>query len=190
LAPRAEYRDSLHALVRIALRRGLGTESLSISDPIEAATSRSGELLHSAKRARPQPAVQVTRGGGFRGFESADGKYLYYAKGRGKQGLWRTSLPSTPNSKEEPILESLQAWGWWALSSRMIYFLEFSPSVTPRVQLKSLSLSDGRISEIVRLRNPVVSETPAIAASQDGKRVLYLQVGSTDADIMLLDHFR
>jgi Tol biopolymer transport system component len=34
-----------------------------------------------------QPAVQVTQGGGFRGFESADGRYLYYAKGRGKKGL-------------------------------------------------------------------------------------------------------
>jgi Tol biopolymer transport system component/DNA-binding winged helix-turn-helix (wHTH) protein len=137
-----------------------------------------------------QPAVQITQGGGFRGFESADGKYLYFAKGRGKHGLWRRSLPSTPNSKEEPILESLQEWGWWALSPRMIYFLEFSPSVTPRVQLKSLSLSDGRITGIIRLPNPVVGETPAIAASQDGKRVLYLQVGSTDADIMLLDNFR
>lgn len=137
-----------------------------------------------------QSAVQITQGGGFRGFESADGKYLYFAKGRGKHGLWRRSLPSTPNSKEEPILESLQEWGWWALSPRMIYFLEFLPSVTPRVQLKSLSLSDGRIAEIVRLPNPVVSETPAIAASQDRKRVLYLQVGSTDADVMLLDNFR
>jgi Tol biopolymer transport system component/DNA-binding winged helix-turn-helix (wHTH) protein len=137
-----------------------------------------------------EPAVQITQGGGFRGFESADGKYLYYAKGRGKRGLWRRSLPPTPNSTEEPVLSSLQEWGWWALSARVIYFLELSPSVDPRVHLKALNLSDGRITDIAPLPNPVVSETPAIAASQDGKRVLYLQEGSTDADIMLLDNFR
>jgi WD40-like Beta Propeller Repeat len=159
------------------------------------ASSRSGDFQiwrTSAfiEETASQPAVQVTQSGGFRGFESADGRYLYYAKGRGKQGLWRRTLPSTANSKEEPVLKSLQEWGWWALSPRMIYFLEFSLSISPRVQLKSLSLSDGRIAEIIRLPNPVVSETPAIVASQDGKRVLYLQVGSTDADIMLLDHFR
>jgi Tol biopolymer transport system component len=39
-----------------------------------------------------QPAIQVTRGGGFRALESPDGKYLYYAKGRGKPGLWRRNL--------------------------------------------------------------------------------------------------
>lgn len=158
-------------------------------------SSRSGEFQiwrasASSEETMSQSAVQVTQSGGFRGFESADGKYLYYAKGRGKQGLWRRALPFTPNNKEEPVLNSLQEWGWWALSPRMIYFLEFSPSLGAGVQLKSLSLSDGRIAEIIRLPNPVVSETPAIAVSQDGKRVLYLQVGSTDADIMVLDHFR
>jgi Tol biopolymer transport system component len=35
------------------------------------------------------PAIQVTRGGGFRAFESSDGKYLYYANDRGKPGLSR-----------------------------------------------------------------------------------------------------
>lgn len=41
-----------------------------------------------------------------------------------------------------------------------------------------------------RASQPCRERKSAIAASQDGKRVLYLQVGSTDADIMLLDHFR
>ena len=137
-----------------------------------------------------EPAVQITQGGGFRGFESADGKYLYYAKGRGKRGLWRRSLPSTPASKEEPVLESLQEWGWFALAPAAIYFLEFSPSVDSRVQLKALHLADGRITEITRLQHPVVSETPALSASQDGRRVLFAQLGAEDADIMLIDKFQ
>jgi hypothetical protein len=34
-------------------------------------------------------AAQVTRQGGFEGFESPDGKYFYYAKGRDIPGIWR-----------------------------------------------------------------------------------------------------
>jgi Tol biopolymer transport system component len=151
-------------------------------------SSRSGEFQVwrvSAKAGETQslPAVQITQGGGFRAFESADGKYLYYAKGRGKRGLWRRSLRSTSGSKEEPVLESLQAWGWWSLTSRVIYFMELSHSIDPRVQLKTLDLTDGQIREITRLPYPVPSETPAIAASQDGQHVIYIQPASTDADI-------
>jgi Tol biopolymer transport system component len=138
---------------------------------------------------RSQPAVQMTQGGGFRAFESSDGKYLYYAKGRGKRGLWRRGLPSTSASKEEPVLESLQEWGWWALTSRVIYFMELSRSMDPRVQLKALDLTYGRIREIARLPYPVVRETPAIAVSQDGQHVVYVQLGSTDSDIMLVENF-
>jgi dipeptidyl aminopeptidase/acylaminoacyl peptidase len=137
-----------------------------------------------------QPAVQITQGGGFRAFESADGKYLYYAKGRGKRGLWRRSLPSTPASTEEPVLESLQEWGWWSLTGHIIYFLELPPSVDPRVQLKALDLADNRIREITRVPYPVARETPAIAASQDGQHVVYVQIGSSDAHIMLVENFR
>jgi hypothetical protein len=65
-------------------------------------------------------------------------------------------------------LGSLQEWGWWAPSPRMIHFLEFSPSLSPRVQLKSLSLSDGRITEISGLPNPVVSESPRLLRPKTG----------------------
>ena len=37
-------------------------------------------------------AVQVTKQGGFEGFESPDGKYFDYAKGRDVPGIWRTPV--------------------------------------------------------------------------------------------------
>src|SRR6185369_3058572 len=57
---------------------------------------------------------QVTKLGGFAAFESPDGQYLYYAKGRSSNGLWRKRLPA---GDEEPVLEQLKPgyWGLWAV---------------------------------------------------------------------------
>jgi Tol biopolymer transport system component len=70
------------------------------------ASNRSGNFQIWKCRAetgetRSSPAAQVTRGGGFRAFESADGSYLYFAKGRGKPGLWRRGLLGNPEAKNE-----------------------------------------------------------------------------------------
>ena len=66
---------------------------------------------------------QVTRDGGFAAFESPDGHYLYYAKGRSAAGLWRKRLP---NGAEEPVLPQLKPgyWGYWAVVENGIYFAD------------------------------------------------------------------
>ena len=51
------------------------------------------------------PEEQVTRLGGFAAFESPDGQYLYYAKGRSSDGLWRKRLP---DGAEEPFVPELE----------------------------------------------------------------------------------
>jgi Tol biopolymer transport system component/DNA-binding winged helix-turn-helix (wHTH) protein len=135
------------------------------------------------------PAIQVTQGGGFRAFESVDGKYLYYAKGRGKRGLWRRSLSNTSASKEELILESLQDWGWWALGPGAVYFFE-AHSFKPRVRLKALNLTDGRTRELYTLASPVPTATTVMALSRDGKHLAYAQIDSVEGDIMLMERFQ
>ena len=74
------------------------------------------------------PAVQVTRQGGINAVESEDGRYLYFAKGRGKPGVWRRPLNGDINSREEPVLESVQFWGLWALAKGGIYYLDVPPN--------------------------------------------------------------
>jgi Tol biopolymer transport system component/DNA-binding winged helix-turn-helix (wHTH) protein len=136
------------------------------------------------------PAVQITHGGGFRAFESSDSKYLYYAKGRGKPGLWRRTLSDRSGGKEEPVLESLQEWGWWALGSEVVYFFELLRSVHPRVRLKAFDIAEGGIRELATLPYPVMNATPAIAASRDGRHLAYTQIDSMEADVMLIENFR
>jgi hypothetical protein len=135
------------------------------------------------------PAVQVTQGGGLDAFESADGRYLYYAKGRGKIGLWRKAL-AVPNGREEPVLESLQYWGWWALAPQGIYFLEASESLRfGRVRLKFLDLASKRITELAALGMPVNYAAPAICLSPDGRHLVYMQLERAGSDIMLVENF-
>ncbi|HEX7361547.1 MAG TPA: protein kinase [Bryobacteraceae bacterium] len=133
------------------------------------------------------PAVQVTRGGGFRAFESSDGKYLYYAKGRGKPGLWRRNLS---DGKEEPVFESLQRWGWWALGPDVIYFFEAPSPVYPEVHLKAFDIPTRRIRDLGMVRYPIVEGTVAVAASRDGRHLVFTQIDSMDADIMLAANVR
>jgi Tol biopolymer transport system component len=156
------------------------------------ASNRSGQFqiwkVGAATGETPShPAIQVTRGGGFRAFESNNGTYLYYAKGRGKPGLWRRNLS---DGEEEAILDSLQNWCWWALGPDVIYFLELPRSVQPQVHLKALEITGHRIRELGTLRYPVVNGTTAIAVTRDGRHLAYTQVDSMEADIMLMESFR
>ena len=125
-------------------------------------------------------------------FESADGKYLYFAKGRGETGLWRKPLAGGPGAREEPVLETLQYWGWWALGARGIYFLERPGGLpTANADLKYLDLTSRRISRLLTLDRPVDPDYPAITVSPDGRHLIYQASDSLEvSNIVLLEGFR
>jgi Tol biopolymer transport system component/serine/threonine protein kinase len=131
------------------------------------------------------PATQVTRNGGFRAVESIDGNYLYYAKGRGKPGLWRLGL-RTNSATEESVVESLEEWGWWAIGPEHIYLVQLPHGINPQARLKAFNMKTGRIDDLAQLPFPVLTATPALAATRDGRQLAYTQVTSMEADIMLL----
>jgi Tol biopolymer transport system component len=133
-------------------------------------------------------AEQITRDGGFRAFESADGEYLFYAKGRDEGGLWRKRL--TAPGREEPVLDSLQDWGWWTLGPDVVYFLDLPEPIHSQVDLKALDTKNNSVRELALLPFPVIQGTPAIAVSRDGRHLAYIQTASMEADIMLLENFR
>lgn len=156
------------------------------------ASDRSGEfqiwkISEATGETQSHPAIQVTQGGGFRAFESSDGKYLYCAKGRGKSGLWRRDLSG---GKEEPVLEAVEKWGWWALGADIVYFLNSAPSIRPQVRLRAFDIGTRSIRDMGMLRYPAVAATVALAASRDGRHLAYTQIDSVEADIMLMERFR
>jgi Tol biopolymer transport system component/DNA-binding winged helix-turn-helix (wHTH) protein len=136
------------------------------------------------------PAVQVTQDGGFGAFEAADGQYLYFAKGRGKPGLWRRPLKGDRSSPEEPVMKQLQYWGLWALGSRGIYFLEMPASPKERVRLKFFHLQSKNTVEVSTLNKPINPWDPAVTLSPDGRHLIYEQVDSGGSNIAIIDNFR
>jgi Tol biopolymer transport system component/DNA-binding winged helix-turn-helix (wHTH) protein len=160
------------------------------------ASSRSGrfeiwKVVAGVGETRASPPVQITHNGGFRAVESLDGRYLYYFKGRGEPGLRRTAIANKlSDSEEESILPSIQEWGWWALGPDVIYFLELPHSLPPQVHLKVLELSQPKTRELGILPYAVAVATPAIAASPDGRRLVYNQIDSMEADVMLIKHLQ
>jgi Tol biopolymer transport system component/DNA-binding winged helix-turn-helix (wHTH) protein len=145
------------------------------------------------------PAVKVTRNGGFNAYESRDSKYLYFAKGREKPGLWRVSLVAGANATEMPVLAAVQSWGSWALATDGIYFVAADgPEPNAKVRLKFFDLSTGRTRELAILeRSPVFSAFGSFVQSLDGLtlspdelHLVYAQIDQHGSDIMLVENFR
>ena len=104
------------------------------------------------------PDEQVTRLGGFAGFESEDGQHLYYAKGRGAEGLWRKRLPDGP---EEVFVPELRAglWGYWALSAKGLYYFDWAgPGKLATIWWQPFS---GRRTQVGTVEGPLVPPIPA-----------------------------
>src|SRR2546426_760824 len=83
--------------------------------------TRSGSMQIWKVPAEGGPTIQVTKQGGFEGFESADGKYFYYAKGRAMPGIWRVPVAG---GEESLVLDQHQAglWRYWGITDKGIYF--------------------------------------------------------------------
>jgi Tol biopolymer transport system component/DNA-binding winged helix-turn-helix (wHTH) protein len=131
------------------------------------------------------PAVQVTHQGGFAAFESPDGQFLYYAKGLGVPGLWRTP---TNGGEEIEVISSLEAgyWGYWAVVENGIYYLD----MTAQPGINFFDIATHRITRVFDLENGPAWGAPGLAISPDKKTILYTQLDALHSDIILVENFR
>jgi len=132
-------------------------------------------------------AVQVTKQGGFEPFESPDGKFVYYCKGITGPGLWRVPV----EGGEETLVFNLKAgWGSWALVKDGIYFIDWVKTDAPwAFAIEFFSFATHRVTQVAPLGKITISLN-GLAASPDGRWILYTQVAPGDNDIMLVENFR
>jgi Tol biopolymer transport system component/DNA-binding winged helix-turn-helix (wHTH) protein len=130
-------------------------------------------------------AVQVTRHGGFAGFESPDGRFFYYAKGLTIPGLWR--IP-TDGGDEVELIGSLEAgyWGYWAVVENGIYYLD----TATKPGIAFFDITTHRVTRLFDLENRPARQAPGLAVSPDKRTILYTQLDATDSDIILVENFR
>ena len=130
--------------------------------------------------------VQVTTQGGYEAFESMDGQYLYYTKGRGKAGLWRMPVAG---GKEEFVTDHHQAglWRYWRVNEQGIYFATASAAGS---LLEFYNFATKQISEVTRLERSAERYVPGLAVSPDGRSLLYCRMDHSGSDVMMVENFR
>jgi Tol biopolymer transport system component len=175
--------------------RRLTTES---SEDIVPSWSRDGQWIYfCSNRSGSQQlwkmpaaggqAVQVTKQGGFDNMESPDGKFLYYAKGRGLSGIWR--VPTT-GGEETPVLDVQHAgyWRQWTVVEQGIYFVTADTPNRPLIQF--FSFATGKAPTVFALEKPLPGTLSGLSVSPDGRRLIWAQADQTSSDLMLMENFR
>jgi Tol biopolymer transport system component len=146
-------------------------------------SARSGSSQVWRMPAEGGPAVQFTKHGGFEGFESPDGQFYYYKKGRGIPGIWR--IPTT-GGEETPVLEEHQAGleRAWKVVNEGIYFATAEKPSHPKIEF--FSFATGRITQITSVARAFQK---GLSISPDGRWLIFSQIDRTDRDIMLMENF-
>jgi Tol biopolymer transport system component/DNA-binding winged helix-turn-helix (wHTH) protein len=149
--------------------------------------TRSGSMQIWKMPVEGGPAVQVTRQGGFEGFESTDGKYFYYAKGRAMPGIWRVPVGG---GEETLVVDNHQAglWRYWAITEKGIYFATAETPSHPMIEFFSFDTHE--VTTIAKLDKPLFKTDPGLAISPDGQSILIVQMDQSGSDIMLMENFR
>lgn len=150
-------------------------------------SNRTGDLQIWKAPAEGGLAVQVTRKGGFEGFESPDGKFFYYAKGRGVPGIWKVPV----EGGEEALIPELSTagyWRYWEVTDRGIYFVP--QEVLPHPAIKFFDFATRRVSHVYTPEKPPFTGPGGLAISPDGRWILYASVDQVNSDIMLLENLR
>jgi WD40-like Beta Propeller Repeat len=129
----------------------------------------------------------VTRQGGLEGFESADGKFIYYSKGFGLPNIWRLQVEG---GEETPILE-LQKTGHgrsWAIVEKGIYFASAQTPSSSVVEFFNFAM--GRVERrVATLERAIKEGPPGLTVSPDGRWILYTRIDQSGSDIMLMENF-
>jgi len=126
--------------------------------------------------------VQVTEHTGYTGFESTDGRDLYYVK-LGEPGVWKKRVTGGSEAK---VLNTRINAGQWELTRQGIYFVDQTGS---KPLIRFFTFSGGAITDVATLSRPLPPEEQGLGVSPDGRRIVFQQVLS-NAQIMLVENFR
>ncbi len=124
-------------------------------------------------------AVQVTRNGGYVAFESLDGKYLYYGKGRGQTTLWR--VPSG-GGEEVQELDNVNPSNFNICDLGIVIL---NLEATPRPVMEFYSFATRKRTELPVLpkEGKVIGSGTSISVAPDGRWMVYHQEGRIGSGI-------
>lgn len=151
------------------------------------ASTRSGSLQIWKMPSRGGQAVQITHHGGFESFETDDGKYLFYLKGREVPGIWR--VPT--NGGEETLVtdcDQVGYWRCWRVARGGIYFATATLPAGPRVEF--FNLASGAVQLIAPLARTPDPNIPGLTVAPGGRKLLLAQDDQSGSNIIMVESAR
>jgi Tol biopolymer transport system component/DNA-binding winged helix-turn-helix (wHTH) protein len=126
-------------------------------------------------------AQPVTTSDGIVPQESADGTYLYYARGD-EDGLWRNT---TTGGHETRVLQQPAAgyWGYWQLTGHRLFYLDHSQASST---IRVLDIDTGRTTTFATLLQPPGLYS-GISVADEGRFVLVTEERDADRHITLVE---
>lgn len=150
-------------------------------------SSRTGRFEIWKTPATGGKAIQITKNGGFEAFESKDGKFIYYLKGRAVSGIWKTPA----SGGEETLVTNHNNAGfrrYWRLVDNGIYFVTDLQDKSS--QLEFFDFSTNSATEVVQLSIGPDLYSPGLAISPDGRFFLFAQMDQSGSDLIMIDNFK
>lgn len=125
---------------------------------------------------------RVTRGGGYRAFEAADGQHLYYSRFQ-RAGIWK--VPVTGGTETLVAELAHMQWSNWVLTARGIYYISDHPGEGPALASHVFNGASTRLRLLERLPEPL-----SLDVSPDARWVLFSRIEHHESDILLHPNFR
>ena len=145
------------------------------------ASDRTGRTEVWKMPAEGGAAVQVTRNGGVKAMESADGKTIYFSKEPGAGSIWKMAAAGGP---EEKLVDSLYRFNF-ALAKQGIYYMT-SQGEDGKVELRFVGFGGGDSKKIADVGYPEFG----LDVSPDGRYLIYDQMDDAASDLMLVEGLR
>jgi Tol biopolymer transport system component/predicted Ser/Thr protein kinase len=132
-------------------------------------------------------AIPVTRDGGFAPLEAPDGKFLYYVTSLTETNLWKIPVQGGQATK---VLEGLSNYLNLAIVDSGVYFVP-SRNTAAGSSLQFLSFATNKVRPVANFEKPLdLNSQGGLAASPDGRWILYTQVDQAGSELMLVENFR
>jgi dipeptidyl aminopeptidase/acylaminoacyl peptidase len=136
--------------------------------------------------------VPVTRHRASEGFESMDGRSLYFSPTEAQLGIWRIDLS---NGNEAPVPELSGAGGaggyrQWALGRAGIFFVPNDEALSKDASVRFFDFATRRIVRVATVGRLVTVGPAALAVSRDEKSLLYVHLDRDTRNIMLAENFK